>query len=179
VRASKKFERDMDKLAAFLEQHGADATAIHEIKKQAPEVEVIVSRSADAVIKWLEKPQQFTQKICKREACKEPFATNYTYVAYCSDNCRSKVISEQIGVEWDWHAKTEEERWGGQPPLIVPPAALRNLLRYVQFFADNLPNQLQEENLPDLTSHFLDQERYLAERKADFEKFLSEIGVVP
>lgn len=72
-------------------------------------------------------------KLCKN--CEEPFATNYMYVAYCSDHCRARAL-EKIGIQWNPHKKPEE-RWGSevyrnQIPIVIPPEALTNLQRLVK-----------------------------------------------
>lgn len=173
MRQSKKAERSINELARRLAELGLDSTAVESIKDNAPETRDAISRQGDAVLTWLEAPAKFTMKLCKR--CKEPFGTNYRSVAYCSDNCRARDISEQIGVKWDWTARTEEQRWGGEPPLIIPPLALRRLLQYCRYFVDILPTLPQAENLPETTVHFLDQATRLQECMKEVEELLANI----
>lgn len=144
MRASKQADRSMAKLAAMLAQHGIKQEVIEEVKEAAPTDRNAISRQGEAVLLCLESPAKFTTKICKR--CGEPFGTNYRSVAYCSDGCRSKAIYEQLGVKWNW-LKPEEERWGGEPPLIIPPTALKKMKQFVEFFATLPEPQTQTETL--------------------------------
>lgn len=124
-----KEERNLDKIKALLLKHGIENEVIEEAIAEAPTFQDAVSRQGEAVLLFLEAPAKFTAKLCKR--CGEPFSTNYRYVAYCTDICRAKAISEQTGVKWDW-LKPEDERWGfKEPPLIIPPKAFKNLQLYV------------------------------------------------
>ena len=148
MRQSKKAERSLAKLMEMLAETGVAAEDIQEMQDKAPTGREALSRQGEAVLLFLESPAKYTAKLCKR--CGEPFGTNYRSVAYCTDTCRAKAMSEQLGVKWN-HWKTEEERWGGEPPLVIPPAALKKIQQYVQFFADILPIQTAKENLPQLS----------------------------
>ena len=90
---------------------------------------------AEAVLSFIEKPARFAFKPCKR--CGEMFGTSYRAVAYCGDNCRAKHLLETTGIRWDPH-KSAEERWGGEPPQVLPPLAVAKLLQIAQ----------QQNNLP-------------------------------
>lgn len=90
---------------------------------------------AEAVLLVLRQPAAFTYKVCKRVECKEPFGTNYHSVAYCSNRCRAKDLLD-LGVTWD-PSKTEEERWAGEPPLMIPPAAVKVLRRLLATLPDD------------------------------------------
>ena len=133
-------------LAALMAQHGVEAKVIEEVRENVPSSREARSRQGEAVLLFLESPAKFTAKICKR--CGEAFGTNYRSVAYCSDPCRSKEISAQLGVKWDWLRATESERWGGEAPLIIPPKVLRRLQEFVQFFDDMPQTQSQIETHP-------------------------------
>lgn len=146
MRSSKKADRAMKQLAEMLAKHGVSTDVIEEVKETAPTDRDAISRQGEAVLLFLESPAKFTTKFCKRPDCGEPFGTNYRAVAYCSDNCRSKHMSELIGVKWDWMRASEEERWGGEPPLIIPPAAYRKIRQFVSFFVDTLPTQTQNQS---------------------------------
>lgn len=148
MRPSKKADRAMAGIAELLKKHGyADEQKIEELKEVAPTDRLAISRQGEAVLLFLESPAKFTTKQCKRAACGEYFGTNYRSVGYCSDTCRAKEISDQLGVKWDW-LKPEEERWGGEPPLVIPPAALKKLNEFIQFFAAIPQPQNQTESLP-------------------------------
>ena len=145
MRLSKKAERSMAKLAEMLAASGVTIEEIEEIKETAPTGREAVSMQAEAVLLFLESPAKFTQKQCKRTECGEYFGTNYRSVAYCSDTCRAKEVSRQIGVKWNYF-KTEHERWGGEPPLVIPPAALQKIRQYIEFFQSIPPTQTQIQN---------------------------------
>ena len=143
MRQSKKAERSMGKLMDMLAASGTTTEAIEEMKTNAPTGREALSRQGEAVLLFLESPAKYTAKLCKR--CGEAFGTNYRAVAYCSDSCRAKTMYEQLGVKWN-NFKTEEERWGGEPPLIIPPEALQRIQQLVAWFADNLPTQTETKN---------------------------------
>lgn len=146
MRPSKKADRAMAGIAELLKKHGyADDNKIEELKDTAPTDKLAISRQGEAVLLFLESPAKFTTKQCKR--CGEYFGTNYRSVGYCSDNCRARAISEQLGVKWDW-LRPEEERWGGEPPLVIPPAAIKKLQEFTLFFAAIPQPQNQTESLP-------------------------------
>lgn len=92
----------------------------------------------EAVLRSLEKPAAFTYKKCKR--CGEMFGTNYRAVAYCSDHCRQVGFQNQTGIRWNPLRSTPEQRWGGEPPLIVSPDVLKKLLPW----AEHLVSQSQK-----------------------------------
>lgn len=85
---------------------------------------------AEAVLKFLEKPARFMQKQCGYSECEKWFGTNYRAVGYCSDNHRIKALA-QMGILWD-PSKRPEDRWGGEPPLVIPPEALKVLIQMAQ-----------------------------------------------
>ena len=130
-------------LAALMAQHGVKAEVIAEVRENVPSSREAHSRQGEAVLLFLEAPAKFTAKLCKR--CGEAFGTNYRSVAYCSDSCRSREVSAQLGVKWDWLRATNEERWGGEPPLIIPPKVLLKLGQFVQWFADIPQPQTQNQ----------------------------------
>lgn len=165
----------MTQLAQMLAKHGIDQEVIEEVKETAPTDRLAISRQGEAVLLWLESPAKFTTKICKRPECAQPFGTNYRSVAYCSDNCRAKHTSELLGVKWDWTRATEEERWGGEPPLIIPPAALRKIQQYVLFFLDTLPTQTQTQNLPESTVQYLDRAHQIGQRFPALDELLQQV----
>ena len=146
MRPTKKADRAMAGLAALMAQHGVEAKVIEEVRENVPSSREAHSRQGEAVLLFLESPAKFTAKICKR--CGEAFGTNYRSVAYCSDSCRSKEISAQLGVKWDWLRASEQDRWGGEAPLVIPPKVLHRLQEFVQFFVDIPQTQSQIEIHP-------------------------------
>jgi hypothetical protein len=150
MRAKLKAERDLQKIMDLLNRAGVKEEVIESALDESPTIYDAISRQGEAVLLFLESPAKFTAKLCKR--CKEPFSTNYRYVAYCGDPCRAKAISEQTGVKWDWH-KSEEERWGfKEPPLIIPPLAYQNLQLYLG--ALQIQIEIQPQQLPDRQEEF-------------------------
>jgi len=110
-------KRAADKLAALLgitDQDIIDTEVEKAVRKEE------VGLEAEAVLYYIRKPGAFITKLCLR--CEEPFATNYKYVTYCSDNCRRKALLA-IGIKWD-SSKRQEDRWRGEPPLVIPATAL-------------------------------------------------------
>lgn len=145
MRPTKKADRAMEKIAELLKKHqGMSDVEIEDIKTNVPLQQQAISRQGEAVLLFLESPAKFTTKQCKR--CGEPFGTNYRSVGYCSDGCRARSMEEQLGIKWNW-LKPDEDRWGGEPPLIIPPAALRKLQEYVEFFA-GIPHIQTERESP-------------------------------
>lgn len=145
MRQTKKADRAMEKIAALLKQHqGLSDDEVEDIKRNVPLSQQAVSRQGEAVLLFLESPAKFTTKECKR--CGSPFGTNYRGVGYCSDGCRARSMEEQLGIKWNW-MRPDEDRWGGEPPLIIPPAALQKLKEYVEFFA-SIPHIQTERESP-------------------------------
>jgi hypothetical protein len=139
----------MEKLIAQAKAAGHDLSKFAEKKHQVVQaVEVASTRQlpayyeAEALLLALEKPARFMYKTCKREECQEPFGTNYRGVGYCSDNCRAKAL-EKIGIRWT-PGKNPEDRWGGEPPLILPPAVVKLLAQQLAFL---LQSSSEEEKL--------------------------------
>ena len=172
MRAAKKAVRAMDGLAALLAQYGVDQETIAEIKETAPTDRNAISRQGEAVLLFLESPAKFTSKQCKR--CGEYFGTNYRSVAYCSDNCRSRAMNDIFGMVWNWTEKSEEERWGGEPPLIIPPRAFAKLEQYVRWFNDHAdrfnqpPLEVQPQTQPQIPSQSQTPAEVLTQDKAEW-----------
>jgi hypothetical protein len=134
-REQRKLEKAAANLAAQLQQAGVklpEKVQKMNFKEAAREAQnkniENPSLEAEAVLQFLQKPAKFILKLCKRTACGEPFGTNYHAVAYCSDNCRAKDLQSQNGIIWNPH-KRPEDRWGGEPPLMIPPAAINAMVK--------------------------------------------------
>lgn len=141
MRPTKKVQRDLDKIKSLLLKSGIDTDTIEEAIETAPTEREAISRQGEAVLLFLETPAKFTAKVCKR--CGEPFGTNYRSVSYCTDSCRSKAISEQLGVKWDW-LKPEEERWGGkEAPLIIPKEFMQKFVAWYDSVKAQTQSQTQ------------------------------------
>jgi hypothetical protein len=129
-----KDARNVAKLAAALKNAGFDpGIKADEIEQVAAEVKSSLVKTptffeAEAALLLFQKPKHMIIKKCRR--CRDPFASSYRSVAYCGDVCRQKQLFELTGIRWDPH-KSDEERWGGEPPLIVPPSLLKRMLELV------------------------------------------------
>lgn len=77
-------------------------------------------READSLALYIENPSQFRETRCKE--CRSLFATNYSAVAFCSDNCRIRSL-DRIGIVWN-PTKSQNERWAGKIPLVCGSDAL-------------------------------------------------------
>lgn len=149
ISEDKKKARAMAKFARLAQQIGGSI--------QAPDIQAATAElaekrhelpafyEAEGVLRFLEKPASFTVKICKREGCKEPFGTNYRAVAYCSDNCRRRDL-ERTGIRWNPH-KPPEERWQGEPPLVLPPQVIRALIALLSQVEPELLSKLDESQI--------------------------------
>jgi len=155
--AQRKKEKAMRDVAALMQSLGVKSPAVKniDIKEAVAEASTkTVSKhfEAEAVLSFLHKPSGWLLKLFNREECGQPFGTNYKSVGYCSDNCRSKDLAKS-GIHWNPH-KSPEERWGGEPPLLIPPEAIlamANLLRKSKNkrhrqIADDIQTQTEIEN---------------------------------
>lgn len=106
----------------------------------------------EGVLSSVRRPGDFTYKVCKRANCKLPFGTNYTSVGYCSDICRIRDFEDLTGCKWNPH-KTDEERWGGEPPLIIPPKVLAVLYPFARRILEEFERLgMTEQSLQELAA---------------------------
>ena len=117
-------KKALEGLARYLEQAGHSVEKIEAAKSAVPLTREQISLQCDAVLIYIQKPAAFTVKVC--DECGESFGTNYHHVAKCSDYCRARALQRQTGIRWNPH-KSQREAWGGEPPLIIPPEALKSL----------------------------------------------------
>lgn len=142
-------EKAANKLAALL-AGTANKVENHVVTQAVEEVRSENFRppafwDAEAVLRSLERPAAFTYKRCKR--CGEMFGTNYRAVAYCSDHCRGVAFQNQTGIRWNPLRATPEQRWGGEPPLIVPPSVLQLLLPWARHLVAQSQTEMLSEPL--------------------------------
>lgn len=77
----------------------------------------------EGVILSLQRPTRVgISRICKD--CGDAFITMYQYVAYCGDLCRASAL-KKVGLTVWKNPYTDEEKWGGVPPALIPPDALK------------------------------------------------------
>lgn len=114
-----KEEKAVAQLTKMLKNLG-----VQDIPTVIPEQDA--DREAEAVLQFLEAPKTFCARECKRPICHNMFSSNYRAVAYCSNACRALYLAA-AGIKWDPY-KNPEERWGGEPPLIIGPEAMHFLL---------------------------------------------------
>lgn len=151
-----KIQKGMEQLLAAMKAKGVNTPEIDtaSVAKESLAQRPDPSYDAEAVLLFLEKPARFLFKPCK--FCEEMFGTNYRGVGYCSDNCRIRAL-QKLGISWD-PGKAQEERWGGEPPLIIPPAAIHKLLQLVSLQEDVVIDNPPHEDIDH--NHHLDKEVY-------------------
>lgn len=122
MKAHKKAQRAEKKALELLAKLGADTSSLKNSSSSYAPRESISQKSleAEATIAYWESGKVFREKECSH--CGRRFATNYASVANCSDKCRAEELAK-IGIEWS-PFKTQHERWGRTPPLVVPQEAL-------------------------------------------------------
>jgi len=130
LKNAKKQERALANLAKLLEQHGVKVD-VQETKSYVNNAAVTESEKLEGVLASVRRPGDFTYRICKRAACGQPFGANYQSVAYCSDLCRIKDFEYTTGIKWNSN-KSPEERWGGEPPIVIPPEVIATMLPYAK-----------------------------------------------
>lgn len=88
-------------------------------------------REATAVQLFLERPDAFTQKVCKE--CGSFFLTTYQFVSDCSTDCRVKAL-EKKGITWNpMHNPVERWKRAEIPTgYSIPPKALEILITIAQ-----------------------------------------------
>jgi hypothetical protein len=126
MKLDKKNARALARMAAMLSQVGVTVD-VEKIQDDAKANPVTDSEKLEGVLASIRRPGDFTYRTCKR--CIEPFGSNYVSVGYCSDVCRIKSFEELTGVKWSSN-KSAEERWGGEPPLVIPPDVVRRMWEY-------------------------------------------------
>lgn len=136
MRVDRKQARQLAKMAALLSQVGVTVD-VEKIQETAKAHTVSDSSKLESVLTSIRRPGDFTYRKCKR--CNEPFGSNYLAVAYCSDICRIRDFEELTGCKWS--AKPAEERWGGEPPLIIPPDVVRRMLQYAKTLVEYAETQ--------------------------------------
>jgi hypothetical protein len=152
MRVDKKQARQLAKLAALLSNVGVTVD-VEKIQEDAKLTPVTESDKLEATLTSIRRPGDFIYRLCKR--CREPFGTNYHAVAYCSDLCRIRDFELLTGCVW--RPKPAEERWGGEPPLVIPPDVVRKMLRYSEIIVEYARSQgwASVEDIPEPV--FLDQ----------------------
>jgi len=114
-----KEEKAVAQLAKMLAKLG-----VQDVPTVIPEQEP--DREAEAVLQFLEAPKTFRARECKRAICHNMFSSNYKGVAYCSNACRALDLAS-MGIKWDPY-KDPEQRWGGEPPLVIGAEAMQKLI---------------------------------------------------
>lgn len=127
MKQKNKEARNLAKVLALLGQHGV-AVDKKEIETSVAAHRISESDKLEGVLASVRRPGDFTYRVCKRPECRAPFGTNYVSVAYCSDNCRIREFEKLTGCTWT--PKAPEERWGGEPPLIIPPDVVYRMFEY-------------------------------------------------
>lgn len=131
-----KAQRAEKKALEMLAKLGVDTSKVQASPTTYSRTESISEKSlqAEATLAYWESGREFREKTCSH--CGKKFATNYNTVGNCSDKCRIEELA-LIGIEWS-PTKTQHERWGRTPPLVVPQEALE------------LIEQIRSENLEEV-----------------------------
>lgn len=142
----KAFEQAMKALQAIQEAHGVDLGLdqikpveepnTHEVHAQQHEV--------DALLLSLHKPHAVKVKKCSY--CKEPFATTYCYVGYCSHHCRVRALAE-FGIQLD----AVRPIWGDnvEPPAMIMPLTVEKMEKWATQILSQI-DQLRTQSLQNL-----------------------------
>lgn len=120
---------DMEKALAV---YATPKTAARQVKRVKDTGEA-ASREIRLIIELLHRRVELVQRKCL--VCSRTFACDYLYTALCSDTCRAEYIYSEYGITWD-SEKSEQERWGGQPPSIIKPETLEQLRAFAQAILD-------------------------------------------
>jgi hypothetical protein len=148
---SKKDEKKLASLAAFLKSQGHDASQVEEAIKDVPATSDEKMLEAEAVLLHLQSPGRFISKKCK--GCDGIFGTSYRSVSYCSDRCRAIAIQTQTGIHWN----PRVDRWANlraEAPLVIRPEAYSQLVEFAKaILAQNqieiqTPTQ-EDQEIPD------------------------------
>jgi len=145
MRPDKLKERRRQKALALVASLGVDTSGYvdHSAERldRAPEN---LERQGEAALAFLARPSRFVTKQCTY--CQEYFGTNYNSVGYCSNLCRDKHFRQQTGYKVDWGAKSDKERWGGEPPLIIDPETLRHLAQWYTELKQKVDQESQTQS---------------------------------
>lgn len=144
-----EFQKAIKALARIQAEQGVDLgldkiqqtnTAPNEHQKHVEQHEV------DAVLLSLHKPHAVKVRPCTY--CKEPFATTYCYVGYCSHHCRVKALAE-FGIVLD----KVKPIWGDniEPPAMITPQLLVKMENWARQILTQL-DQLRDRSLESLAS---------------------------
>ena len=87
------------------------------------------SRELRLVVELLHRKIELVQRACTE--CGRTFACDFLYVAFCSDSCRAANLFTTTGIAWDTD-KSERERWGGEPPSVIKPSTLEQLVAFAE-----------------------------------------------
>lgn len=87
------------------------------------------SRELRLVVELLHRKIELVQRACRE--CGRTFACDFLYVAFCSDSCRAANLFSTTGIAWDTD-KPERERWGGEPPSVIRPSTLEQLVAFAE-----------------------------------------------
>lgn len=162
MKQSTKQKRALEKLAELTKKYGGGEINVTEAQSYMHQAAVSESEKLEGVLASLRRPGDYTYRRCKRESCGAPFGANYRAVAYCSDVCRIRDFEATTGIKWNGN-KSPEERWGGEPPVVITPDVLATMLPYaerlIQEFhrlgmtKQELTAQIEASKTPDIPEH--------------------------
>lgn len=167
MRAAIKRERELNKAMQFLSKIGV---ATEDIETTTAEILDTMmetrERQGEAALLFLDTPARFLTKKCAWRECGEFFGTSYKSNAYCSNACRGKDFFDKTGTRVDWGAKSMQERWGGEPPLVIDPVTLKFLAQHYQELRDSQsPTSIAQtrQEIPQPVTSIVDDEALMSE----------------
>lgn len=143
MRKETKAKKAAAGLLDFLKSQGVSTEEIEEVPHIRPSDFKVLLEAEGILLSLHSDRRSMKVKLCK--GCEQPFATNYEYVAYCTNACRALEL-KKIGIVWN-PVKTDEERWGSvdypsQIPMVVGPEALSRLSLWIKNL-EELQNQIE------------------------------------
>lgn len=135
--------KDDEELIRLLKKAGRITDEDAQVYRESIENDDDIIWGAEATLAYIKDPRGWQQKPCSE--CDMLFATDYKFIAYCSNTCRVKAL-EKSGLTWHPH-KSFEERWGKVIPRVVPPHALLILESAQQTSENTLVSDAPQEVL--------------------------------
>lgn len=122
--------------------------------EQEPSTQERSNWEAQSTLLCLQWPYpDLMRKVCAE--CGRKFATSYHAAAWCSNECVKKGLAK-AGIQWR-PDKTFAEQWGVmEPPLLIPPEAIRAMRRVLNLIDSGTLNQSYNQE-PDSDEALVDE----------------------
>lgn len=125
--SKKKREEGIQFFMEMLAQQGHEVNRQDFASGEHPDRDIL---QAEGVLLFLESAgRSLVTKKCKE--CKEPFASHYKNVAYCSDRCRATRLERDYGILWD-SSRDHYQMMQAERPLLVGPKAFDVLMQFAE-----------------------------------------------